>query len=142
MSAATDCLEAVINYSQALHRATSDIEILQMAVSAIVAENQRLHRELSELRAEATTPEAIRFHISMKLTFQPEDFALCKDELSQERMTQRAAQIANARLAEMLEGAPVVFSATPNRGRWDVEERASQFHTHRARLVNVEELGK
>ncbi len=36
------------------------------------------------------------------MKFKPEDFELCKDELSQERMVQRAAHLANLRLTEML----------------------------------------
>lgn len=94
-----------------------------------------------------------------KLEFKPEDFAEFyqagsidaggprdKAIVGLGRMfAETAARIANARLAEMLAQAPAVFcrdsfsSANPCGNDW-VSYCQPRYHTHRARVVNIEVL--
>lgn len=85
-----------------------------------------------------------------KLEFKAEDFATawCTPENSHKEMDAMLAQaicrVANARLAEMLRDAPVVFSGPGKQfGRIFEEWSLAEFEgedTHRARLVNVERI--
>lgn len=57
---------------------------------------------------------------------------------------QVAANIANARLAQMLEACPVVYGRIPDEGKSFItitENRSASFDTHRARLVAIEPIG-
>jgi hypothetical protein len=76
-----------------------------------------------------------------ELEFKPEDFELCKGELTEERMIQRAAQLANNFLREKLAKAPEVQSNwSVGKYHWCEINRVRD--THRARLVCIEEVGE
>lgn len=83
----------------------------------------------------------------MKLEFKPEDFSHSEDWDSAEDFAVDIAQQANARLAEMLKDATVVYGRQ-NRMKMSLWMWFSNAHdevgmdTHRARLVCIEELEK
>jgi hypothetical protein len=92
----------------------------------------------------------------MKLEFKPEDFATawCEPENAHKEMdvilATSIAKLANARLREWLEAAPIVYRDV--KGDWFAaievwrdkpnERRMREGETHRARLVEIEELEK
>lgn len=88
----------------------------------------------------------------MILKFKPEDFhhagvsySLCgyytKEEIF--RYQQFLADDANARLEEMIRGAPIVYRIDKLDGTWfPAEGYRTDAATHRARLVEIEELKK
>lgn len=78
------------------------------------------------------------------MRFTKEDFELCKDELSQERMTQRAAHLANLKLDEWLKDAQPIYSYgnDPIVGTfWCLELTPKLFKArHKAKLVCIEDM--
>lgn len=80
-----------------------------------------------------------------ELEFKAEDFELCKGELTEERMVQRAAHLANSILREKLEKAPEVERTALIHGPygkiWKNKGTVSS-PAYRARLVCIEEIKK
>jgi hypothetical protein len=80
----------------------------------------------------------------MKLQFTAEDFKAVADMWANTEFddyrncSAEIAEAANARLAEMLAAAPVVYG-NPDVDVWE-SDPTDAGHTHRARLVDVEEL--
>jgi hypothetical protein len=79
-----------------------------------------------------------------QLQFTAEDFSAFFEQRTLRNYACEAAEIANARLAEMLAAAPVVY-ALKYRDTFDgtrgwTTHYMPGYDTHRARLVDVEEL--
>lgn len=90
-----------------------------------------------------------RLRYEMKLCFKPEDFegdwkleikfAGLGDAL-EKNIRFQVARIANTRLAEMLKDAPVVFSEEGSFEQWWDSADTFDNASHRALLVNIEEI--
>lgn len=77
--------------------------------------------------------------------FKPADFELCKDELSNERMIQRAAHLANLRLKEIMKDAPrYYFYRDKEFGRVYLTDAKHDFDTHSCQFApwTLKEIGK
>ena len=87
----------------------------------------------------------------MKFEFKPEDFYVCDEIVDGSKCTKEheislsdkeCADIANARLAQMLESAPVVYGYSKDVPQIWTANRDDRYLTHQAKLVQIKRIGE